>query len=67
MREPIKNIVASFQARLKNEAERQGRPFTEILQYYVLERFLFRFAQTQRYGPVHHRRRCARKPHESNP
>jgi predicted nucleotidyltransferase component of viral defense system len=47
MTEPIKNIAASIQARLKNEAERQGRPFAEILQYYAMERFLFRLSKTK--------------------
>jgi predicted nucleotidyltransferase component of viral defense system len=47
MTEPIKNIAASIQARLKNEAERQARPFAEILQYYVMERFLYRLSKTR--------------------
>jgi predicted nucleotidyltransferase component of viral defense system len=49
MNEPIKNIAASVQARLKREAERQGRPFAEILQYYAMERFLYRLSKTK-YG-----------------
>jgi predicted nucleotidyltransferase component of viral defense system len=47
MTEPIKNIAASIQARLKNEAERGARPFAEVLQYYVMERFLYRLSKTQ--------------------
>ena len=47
MTEPVKNIAASIQALLKNEAERQGRPFAEILQYYAMERFLFRLSKTK--------------------
>lgn len=47
MKEPVKNIAASIQARLKNEAEQQGRPFAEILQYYAMERFLFRLSKTK--------------------
>jgi len=42
-----KNSAASFQARLKNEAERQGRPFAEMLQYYGMERFLYRLSRSQ--------------------
>jgi predicted nucleotidyltransferase component of viral defense system len=47
MTEPVKNIAASIQARLKNEAKRQGRPFAEIFQYYAMERFLFRLSKTK--------------------
>lgn len=47
MTEPIKNIAASIQARLKNEAEKQARPFAEVLQYYVMERFLYRLSKTK--------------------
>ena len=47
MTEPVKNITASMQARLKNEAERLGKPFAEILQYYAMERFLFRLSKTK--------------------
>ena len=41
-----KNIAASVRARLTNEARRSGRPFQEVLQYYGLERFLYRLAQS---------------------
>ena len=47
MTEPLKNIAASIQARIKNEAERQARPFAEVLQYYVMERFLYRLSKTK--------------------
>jgi predicted nucleotidyltransferase component of viral defense system len=47
MKEPVKNIPASIQARLKTEAEQQGRPFAEILQYYAMERFLFRLSKSR--------------------
>lgn len=46
MKEIPKNIVASIHARLKNEASRQGKPFAEILQYYAMERFLYRFSRS---------------------
>lgn len=45
----VKNIVASVRARLLNEARMQHRPFNEVLQYYAMERFLFRLA-TSSYG-----------------
>jgi predicted nucleotidyltransferase component of viral defense system len=47
MTETQKNSAASTQARLKNEAERQGRPFAEMLQYYGMERFLYRLSRSQ--------------------
>lgn len=46
MTEP-KDVAASIQARLKNEAEKQARPFAEVLQYYVMERFLYRLSKTK--------------------
>ncbi len=47
MSENTKSIVASVHARLKNQAVKQGRPFAEILQYYVMERFLYRLSQSK--------------------
>jgi predicted nucleotidyltransferase component of viral defense system len=47
MKEPVKNIPASIQARLKNKAEQQGKSFAEILQYYAMERFLYRLSKTK--------------------
>ena len=46
MTENQKNVAASIQARLKNEAEQQGKPFAEILQYYGMERFLYRLSKS---------------------
>jgi predicted nucleotidyltransferase component of viral defense system len=48
MRE-IKNIPVSVHTRLLNLAKSQNKPFQEILQYYCIERFLFRLSQTE-YG-----------------
>jgi predicted nucleotidyltransferase component of viral defense system len=42
-----KNIPASIYARLTNEAQKTKKPFIEILQYYGIERFLYRLSQTQ--------------------
>ena len=38
----MKNIVASVHQRLLNQARQEGRPFNEMLQYYAMERFLYR-------------------------
>jgi len=50
MKETPKNIVASIQTRLKNVSIKQGKPFAEILQYYAMERFLYRFSKTKYAG-----------------
>jgi predicted nucleotidyltransferase component of viral defense system len=42
----IINVPASVSARLQNLARVQKKPFQEILQYYGIERFLFRLSQT---------------------
>ncbi|MGE5313144.1 MAG: nucleotidyl transferase AbiEii/AbiGii toxin family protein [Acidobacteriota bacterium] len=39
-----KNIAASVHERLLNRARREGRPFNELLQYYAMERFLYRLS-----------------------
>lgn len=38
------NIAVSVRARLANQAKASQRPLRELLQYYGLERFLYRFA-----------------------
>lgn len=47
MKEPIRNIAASILARLRNQTEILERPFAEILQYYAMERFLYRLSKTK--------------------
>ena len=47
MKQPVKNIPASILARLKNQSEILGRPFAETLQYYAMERFLYRLSKTK--------------------
>jgi len=42
----IKNLPASIHARLANLAKAQGRPFQEYFYYYIMERFLYRMAQS---------------------
>jgi len=47
MKEPAKNIPASILARLRNQTEILERPFAEVLQYYAMERFLYRLSKTR--------------------
>jgi len=46
MKKDIKNIEASVKARLQNKAKEGSRPFSEVLQYYGMERFLYRVSQS---------------------
>ena len=41
-----KNIAASIRQRLLNRAKMDHRPFNELLQYYSMERFLYRMSQS---------------------
>jgi len=41
-----KNVGASVRQRLKNRAAVDRRPFAELLQYYAMERFLYRLTQS---------------------
>ena len=41
-----KNIPASVRQRLLNKARTEDRPFFEILQYYAMERFLYRLTKS---------------------
>ncbi len=45
-REP-KNLAVSIHRRLLNRAREEGRPFNELLQYYAIERFLYRLAKSR--------------------
>ncbi|HZJ03507.1 MAG TPA: nucleotidyl transferase AbiEii/AbiGii toxin family protein [Thermoleophilia bacterium] len=47
---PIKNLATSVHRRLLNEAKKSGRPFNELLQYFAMERFLYRLSRS-RYAP----------------
>jgi hypothetical protein len=44
---PLKNIAASVRQRLLNKSRSDVRPFQELVQYYAMERFLYRLAQSQ--------------------
>ena len=46
MKPKIQNIPASIQARLQNKVGEVGQSFNEILQYYGMERFLYRLSKT---------------------
>ena len=41
-----RNVPASVRQRLLNRAKNDKRPFSELLQYYAMERFLFRLSQS---------------------
>ena len=41
-----RNIPASVRQRLLNRAKSDRRPFNELLQYYTMERFLYRLSQS---------------------
>ena len=46
MNKPVTNIPASILARLRNQSDETNRPFAEVLQYYAMERFLYRLSKT---------------------
>ena len=43
----VKNISASVRQRLLNKSRTDARPFQELAQYYAMERFLYRLAQSR--------------------
>jgi hypothetical protein len=43
----IKNLPASVRQKLSNKAKQTNRPFQEVLQYFAMERFLYRLAQSR--------------------
>jgi len=47
MKNKVVNVKASIKARLKNKAREAKKPFQEILQYYSMERFLYRFSKSE--------------------
>ncbi len=46
---PVKptNLPASVHGRLTDRARQTGRPFQELLEYFGMERFLYRLSRTQ--------------------
>lgn len=45
-RQANKNVAASIHQRLLNVAREAGRPFNEVLQYYAMERLLYRLSRS---------------------
>ena len=45
--DPVKNIAHSVHQRLLNEARESDRPFNELLQYFALERLLYRLSRSK--------------------
>ncbi len=45
-RRKVTNVAASVRQRLLNEARATGRPFNELLQYFAMERFLYRLSKS---------------------
>ena len=43
----IKNIPASIQSRLLTQAQKSDRPYNELLQYYAIERYLYRLSKSK--------------------
>jgi len=43
---PISDLAASVRQRLQNNAKETARPFQEVLQYFAMERFLYRLSQS---------------------
>ena len=46
-KKPVKNLAASVHQRLLEKARQTGRPFNELLQYFAIERFLFRLSRSK--------------------
>jgi len=46
MSKVIKNISASVHARLLDQARKDKRPFNELLQYFAMDRFLYRWSKS---------------------
>lgn len=42
----VKNLAASVQGRLQKRARETNRPFQELLQYFAMERFLYRLSKS---------------------
>ena len=46
MAKSIKNMAASVHQRLFNKAKESSRPFNELLQYFAIERFIYRLSKS---------------------
>jgi predicted nucleotidyltransferase component of viral defense system len=47
---PVTNIAASIRQKLLNNAKQTNRPFTEVLRYYTIERYLYRLTKSPNAG-----------------
>lgn len=47
MKREITNVAGSVHARLLTRAKAEGRPFDELLQYFAMERFLYRLSRSE--------------------
>ncbi|HYV38771.1 MAG TPA: nucleotidyl transferase AbiEii/AbiGii toxin family protein [Gemmataceae bacterium] len=47
MKKPVKDVAASIGLRLQNFAKKTNRPFQEVLEYFAMERFLYRLASSK--------------------
>ena len=52
MKKEIKDISASVRQKLLNRAKETNRPFDELLQYFAMERFLYRLGQSKHRDKV---------------
>jgi len=50
MAKSITNLPASVHQKRLNKAAETGRPFNKLLQYFAMERFLYRLPKTPRAG-----------------
>jgi predicted nucleotidyltransferase component of viral defense system len=46
MAKSVKNIAVSVHRRLLNKAKESSRPFSELLQYFAIERFIYRLSKS---------------------
>jgi predicted nucleotidyltransferase component of viral defense system len=46
MAKSVKNIASSVHQRLLNKAKESSRPFNELLQYFAIERFIYRLSRS---------------------
>lgn len=44
---PLRNILASLHQRLLKVSKQTGRPFSDLVMYYAIERFLYRLSMSQ--------------------
>ena len=52
MKREIKDLSTSVRQRLLNRAKETNRPFDELLQYFAMERFLYRLSLTKHRDTV---------------